>query len=355
VTGDKEFLRDQIMPGLRELALFYEDFLTEQDSQGNFIFVPSYSPENWPENSNEGADPRSFSDNKYPAAVINASMDIMVCKEVLTHLIEGAAILGTDADRIPKWKTMLAKMPPYLTDADGALKEWAWPGFDEGQDHRHISHMYGVWPADEIDPDRTPELAKAAWLADTKRGQGNASGHGISHRMLSAARLKDSYIVNFELKQLFEQGYVGPVLTTSHNPYTGFMPDQQGSILAVLEEMLLYSREGVIELLPAVPDSLDQGSVKGLLARTFARVDDLTWDMQAKTVDVTITSLRDQDITLIDRHGIEAIDAPAEVLTAKPKPDQTTCVLHLSQGKPVTIHLKIGSHKPSDWVLNVGK
>jgi hypothetical protein len=142
----------------------------------------------------------------YPAAVVNATMDISVCREVLSHLIEGAGILGTDADKLPTWKAMLAKMPPYLLDTDGALKEWAWPTLEENQDHRHISHMYGVWPGDEIDPDRTPELAKAAWLADSKRGQGNASGHGISHRMLAAARLKDSYIVNFELKQLVEQG-----------------------------------------------------------------------------------------------------------------------------------------------------
>jgi hypothetical protein len=210
--------------------------------------------------------------------------------------------------------------------------------------------LYPVWPADEIDPDRTPELARASWLADRKRAQGNASGHGISHRGLAAARLKDSYLVNMELKQFLEQGYVGPTLRGSHNPYTPPMPDQQGSIPTIMMEMVLYSRPGVIEVLPALPETLTKGSVKGLLARTFAKVDDLTWDMAAKTVEVTVTSRRTQDITLIARYGIESVAAPAGVLAARLKPDDTTCALHLPQDRPVTLRLKIGSKKPSDWM-----
>jgi hypothetical protein len=341
VTGDKEFLRHRVMPGLKELALFYEDYLKETDEHGNYIFVPSYSPENWPSNA-DGA-----------PTVINADMDIMVCREVLTHLIEAAEILGTDTDSVPKWKAMLAKMPPYLLDADGALKEWAWPTLTERQDHRHVSHLYGVWPGDEIDPDRTPQLAKAAWLADRKRAQENASAHGLSHRALAAARLKDDYLVYFELKQFLEQGYVGPALTTCHNPYRPFMPDAQGAMTTLMMEMLVYSRPGVIELLPAVPEYIGQGSIKGMLARTFTKVDDLSWNMAAKTVDVTLRSLRKQDVALIVRYGIMSITAPAGVLAAQPKPDATTCELHLPQSEPVTLHLKIGSHRPSQWITKV--
>jgi hypothetical protein len=337
-TGDKTFLRDHIVPGLKELALFYEDFLTEKDANGNYIFVPSYSPENWPANSDSAP------------TVINAVMDISVCKEVFTHLIQASEILGTDADQVPRWKAMLSKMPPYLIDTDGALKEWAWPMLEENQDHRHASHLYGVWPSDEIDPDTTPDLARAAWLADRKRAQGNASGHGISHRALAAARLKDDYLVNMELKQFFEQGYIGPTLRTSHNPYTSPMPDQQGSIPTIMMEMLLYSRPGVIEVLPALPVSITKGSMKGMLARTFARVDDLTWNMEAKTVDITITSRIVQEITLTARHGIRSISAPSGVITKQPAVDATTCTLHLPEGKPVAIHLQLGNKKPSDWV-----
>ncbi|HJZ41370.1 MAG TPA: glycoside hydrolase N-terminal domain-containing protein [Bacteroidales bacterium] len=351
VTDDKEFLRNRIMPGLKELALFYEDYLTLTDKNGNYIFVPSYSPENWPSNTDEGTNHVDWhGDHANAPTVINATMDIMVCREVLSHLIEGAEILGTESENTPKWKDMLAKLPNYLLDQDGAIKEWAWPALAERQDHRHISQMYGVWPADEIDPDRTPQLAKAAWLANRKRAQGNASGHGISHRALAAARLKDNYLVNFELKQLLEQGYFGPVLTSSHNPYTGFMPDQQGSVLTLMMEMLVYSRPGVIELLPALPNTIEKGNIKGILARSFAKVDDLTWDLNAKTIDLTITSEREQDISLIVRYGIESLSAPEGVLEKQPQKDSDSCILHLLPGKQVTLHLKIGDHKPSDWI-----
>ena len=90
-----------------------------------------------------------------------------------------------------------------------------------------------------------------------------------------------------------------------------------------------------------------------MLARTFARLDKLAWDMDARTVDLTITSVKKQDVTLIARHGIEAITAPAGVLTATLRSGTTTCDLHLPEGKPVEIHLKLGRRQPLEWVDRV--
>ena len=87
------------------------------------------------------------------------------------------------------------------------------------------------------------------------------------------------------------------------------MPDAQGGIPSIMMEMLAYSRPGVIEVLPALPPSLVKGSINGMLLRTFARLDKLAWDMDARTVDLTVTSVKKQDVTLIARHGIEAISA----------------------------------------------
>ena len=97
VTGDLDFLRKRMVPAYKDLALFYEDFLTVTDKNGNYIFVPSFSPENNPGNLNPGC-----------MAVINASMDISVCREVLANLVEACELLGIEADSIPKWKAMLA-------------------------------------------------------------------------------------------------------------------------------------------------------------------------------------------------------------------------------------------------------
>ena len=219
--------------------------------------------------------------------------------------------------------------------------------------HRHASHFYGVWPSDEVDPDNTPQLAKAVRLANRKRGQQKSSGFGLAHCALAGARLKDNFRVNFELKQLLEQGYYGPVLTSSHNPYTGFMPDQQGSVLTLLMEMLVYSRPGVIELLPALPYTLEKGNIKGILARTFAKVDEMSWDMKAKTINMTVTSLKNQDISLIVRYGIESITVSNGASETLLKKDADRCVLHLTKDKRATVKIKFGDHEPSDWIIKV--
>ena len=208
VTGDLDFLRKRVVPAYKDLALFYEDFLTVTDKNGNYIFVPSFSPENNPGNLNPSC-----------MLVINSSMDIAVCREVLANLVEACELLGIEADSVPKWKAMLAKLPPYLLEPDGAMKEWAWPTLGERYIQRHISHLYGAWPGDEIDPDRTPQLAKAAVIANRHRVPERLAAHGRCHRALVGARLKDSYMVDSELRQLIEEGYVGPTLRCSHDPY----------------------------------------------------------------------------------------------------------------------------------------
>jgi alpha-L-fucosidase 2 len=349
VTGDVEFLSNRLVPAYKELAQFYEDFLTVTDKDGNYIFVPSISPENIPRSTVPSG-----------PVLINATMDIAVCREVLTNLIQGSEILGTDTDNVPKWKTMLSRMPPYLIEQDGTLKEWASPSLQEHYSHRHVSHLYGVWPGDEIDPDRMPQLALAAEIANRKRTFDTMStavaGETLAaytrcHRALVGARLKDNIIVDTQLRQMMEQGQVSTALRCSREPYGLPVPDAQGAIPAIIMEMLLYSRPGIIEMLPALPPLLVKGSINGMLARTCARINKLTWDMQEKTVDITITSLKNQDITLITRYGIDDISAPSGIL-GRFRKGNADCELHLPENSPVKIHLKIGRHKPMEWVTH---
>ena len=107
-TGDQDFLRKRVLPAYKELALFYEDFLTVTGKDGNYMFAPSFSPESLPA-STDASGP----------VLVNATMDISVCREVLTNLIQACEILATDADSVTKWKAMLAKMPPYMLEPDG--------------------------------------------------------------------------------------------------------------------------------------------------------------------------------------------------------------------------------------------
>ncbi|HXS93944.1 MAG TPA: glycoside hydrolase N-terminal domain-containing protein [Candidatus Limnocylindrales bacterium] len=352
-TGDLEFLRNRVLPAYKELALFYEDFLTATDKNGNYLFVPSISPENTP-GSTDPSGP----------TLINATMDIAVCREVLTNLLKASEVLGAESGSVPKWRAMLAKMPPYLLEPDGTLKEWAWPTLQEHYTHRHVSHLYGVWPGDEIDPDRTPQLARAADLADRRRtvdalatavaGE-TLPAYSRCHRALAGARLKDNVIVDVQLRQLLEQGYVGSGLRCSREPYGPPVPDAQGGLPAILMEMLLYSRPGVIEVLPALPPALVKGSIRGMHARTFARINKLAWDMEARTVELMVTSAKKQDLTLLARYGIEAITAPAGSLAKPLSAGMADVQIRLPENIPVTFHLKLGRHKPLDWLDQVAR
>ena len=197
------------------------------------------------------------------------------------------------------------------------------------------------------------ELALAAMIADRKRVPERLAAHGRCHRALAGARLKDCYMVGTELRQLIEQGYFASTLRASHDPWAFPMPDAQGGVPAIVMEMLLYSRPGVIEVLPALPPGLTSGSINGMLARTFARIDKLAWNMETRSVELAVTSFRKQDVTLIARYGIEEIGAPAGVLAAPLQTGKANVDLHLPEGKRVSLYLKLGMHKPLEWVEHV--
>src|SRR5581483_11510317 len=206
---------------------------------------------------------------------------------------------------------------------------------------------------DDIDPDRTPELALAAMIADRKRVPERLAAHGRCHRALAGARLKDCYMVDTELRQLIKQGYFAATLRASHDPWAFPMPDAQGGVPTIIMEMLLYSRPGIIEVLPALPPGLMSGSINGMLARTFARIDRLAWNMETRSVELTVTSFHKQDVTLIARYGIEDISAPTGVLSAPHGTGNANINLHLPEQKRVTLYLKLGTHKPIEWADHV--
>jgi hypothetical protein len=166
---------------------------------------------------------------------------------------------------------------------------------------------------------------------------------------LAGARLKDNVIVDVQLRQLLDQGYVSTTLRCSRDPHAGPVADAQSGIPAIMMEMLAYSRPGVIEVLPALPASLVKGSIQGMRARTFAKIDKLSWDMEARTVDLAITSVKKQDLTLIARCGIEKISATSGVLATKPKSGAANCELRLPEGKQVEVHLSLSGRKPFNW------
>lgn len=309
-TGDKAFLRERALPLYRELALLYEDYLEPRDENGRRMFIPSYSPENFPAN--------------IPAMTnINAVMDISVCREVLSVLTTlGVQENLVSEEECARWQKLLAELPPYLTDAHGELKEWARADHAERYDHRHASHLYGAYPGDEFQPELDAALYEAAFIANRMRALGNESCHGVMHRAQAAARLKDRHLVNQLLRFTLESGYVTDAFTTTHNPYVSrTFPDGQGALPTVLLESLLYSRPGFLEPLPALPQGCFRcGELRGMASRAFAHIDSLQWDLEAGEIRLRFTALADTSLTLCCRAAHDALQIDgAQVLEEEGK------------------------------------
>ena len=288
VTGDRDFLRNRLVPALKEIALFFEDYACDRGPDGRVIFYPSFSPEN--------PTPEFATPSGVFATSINSVMDIMICREVLDNLLDACRTLCIEQENLPRWQAQLASLPRYLLDEEGGLKEWAWPTVHENYDHRHVSHHYDVWPGHLVTWEDEPELAKAILISNRKRAQQNDSAHGIIHRLFTAIRLKDITETVHNLYQLMNHGFVTRALHTNHYPYRTHFPDLQGAMPAILLEMCVYSAPGTVEFLPAMPGSLAKGGIEGIWLYTWARLERMTWDENG--VKATLVSNRDQALTL---------------------------------------------------------
>ncbi|WP_320773211.1 glycosyl hydrolase family 95 catalytic domain-containing protein [Streptomyces sp. CRN 30] len=242
---------------LLEAALFYEDFLTEDGPDGRLTVVPSYSPENRPADASWGT--------------LDAAMDLSAARHAL---LTAAAYHPGHAAR---WRALADRLPPHRINADGALAEWARPELADSYDHRHLSHLYGVWPLEEITPYDTPELAAAAHRALELRGAENDSAHGHLHHALVAARLRDGERVAHALGAVLGGDYFHASLMSAHYPRRDvYNADAAHTLPAVLLEALVQSAPGRLVLLPAPPPALAEGELRGVRTR-FGAVLDLTW------------------------------------------------------------------------------
>ncbi|WP_341715645.1 glycoside hydrolase N-terminal domain-containing protein [Micromonospora sp. FIMYZ51] len=257
VTGEP---LGEVAGWLVEVAEFFVDFLTVTAPDGSVLFVPSYSAE---------TGPLDAAGEPVPAAV-NATMDIAAAR----HALAVAATLTGDE----RFTDLLARLPAYRVDSDGALAEWAWPGYRGDEEHRHVSHLYPVWPLDEIDPDDTPELAAAAHRALRRRGDENLSAHGSLHRALAAARLRDGNLVATNLLKIVGRDMFFRSLMSAHNPgRVTYNADAAHTLPAVVIESLVRGRPGRLRLLPAPLPGLERGTLRGVRCPGRVTVEELTW------------------------------------------------------------------------------
>jgi len=291
-TGDLEFLRTRAYPFLRDCALFYLDTLVRQPATGHWLTGPTYSPENRylaPE------------DGKPTHLDLGVTMSMAICREVFTHFIQAADVLQVDAPLRHEVREKLAALAPYQIGKDGRLLEWRQEYGETEPGHRHLSHLYPLYPGDEFTPRGTPALAAAARAALLRRLEHHSGWTGWSRAWVinCAARLGDGKLAGEQLKLQFERT-TWPNLMDSHPRLGGvtacFQIDGNFGTTAAIAEMLVQSHTGQIELLPALPPAWKQGKVTGLRARGGFTVD-AAWNAGALT-SATITAAQDGPCTV---------------------------------------------------------
>ncbi|MFO8011680.1 MAG: glycoside hydrolase N-terminal domain-containing protein [Phycisphaerae bacterium] len=327
-TGDRQFLAEHALPFMEKAALFFEDYLYE-GPDGTYVFSPTQSPENTPGNTRS-------------QGTFNATMDVAAAKELLRNLIAACGELDLDHEKIPLWRSMLKKMPPYMiSEEHGTVKEWLTPKLKDNLNHRHSSQLYPLFDGmpDEIaaDPRLQEAFRRIIEIKLQKHWKAKKSGFmsfGLVQLGQAATSLGEGDLAYACLKSLVNRYWFNNLAST-HNHRSLFNMDISGGMPAVIIKMLVASDPGEVHLLPALPSAWPSGTIEGVLCRGQIEVERLQW--RKDRLQARLRSAKRQTVALMLPADAGQVSVERGNADVKPAEKEHTWTLALPAGKAVEL------------------